>query len=149
MTAYTAKRYYFDMKWGPKEARNDLIKAGAASHRVSLEWVENHYGWIVWKLACMVRSYPDQFLAHWKSQYVLDQLLYRYEREINMGHRPVLRRILEKDDLPVKHMILVISDIVEIKSALQYGTCKGHSCCSQIHIFLYISISLKISNSII
>lgn len=123
MTAYTAKRYAFDMNWGPKEAQVDLIAAGAVSRRLSFEWVENHYGWIVWKLACLIRSFPDQYMMHWKKDYVLNQLLYRYEREINMGHRPVLRRILEKDDLPVKHMILVISDIVKIKSP-SYNTCK-------------------------
>lgn len=116
MTSSAARKYVFEGNWGPKEARNDLIKAGALSRRITFDWVENHYGWIVWKIACLIRSY-NQFTEQWKSQTVLNQLLYRYEREINNGNRPVLRKILEKDDLPMKHMILMISDIIEIKSA--------------------------------
>jgi hypothetical protein len=124
MTSLTAKNYQFDGHWGYKEAMKDLVKAGAVSNRMSSAWVENHYTLIVWKLACLIRSYPDKFKQDWTIQKVLEQLLYRYEREFNMGHRPVLKKILEQDDISVKHMILVISDIVEIKSALFYNTCK-------------------------
>ncbi|KAI8087399.1 BRCA2, oligonucleotide/oligosaccharide-binding, domain 1-domain-containing protein [Thamnidium elegans] len=121
MTISTAKRYVFDGNWGPKEAYHSMIEAGALPRRVSIEWVENHYVLIVWKIACLIRSY-NQFMDRWKPQAILEQLLYRYEREINMGNRPVLRRILEKDDLPVKHMVLMITDIIEIRSAIQYNT---------------------------
>ncbi|KAI9259853.1 hypothetical protein EDC94DRAFT_155740 [Helicostylum pulchrum] len=125
MTISTAKRYVFDGNWGPKEALRDMIEAGALPRRVTIEWVENHYVLILWKIACLIRSY-NAFMDRWKPQAILEQLLYRYEREINMGHRPVLRRILEKDDLPVKHMILMITDIVEIRSSIQYNTCKPY-----------------------
>lgn len=124
MTALTAKKYQFEGHWGYKEAMQDLVKAGAVSTRMSTLWIENHYGLIVWKFACLIRSYPDKFIQDWTSQNVLEQLLYRYEREFNMGHRPVLKKILEQDDISAKHMILVISDIIEIKSALFYNTCK-------------------------
>lgn len=125
MTISSAKRYVFDGNWGPKEALHDMIEAGALPRRVTIDWVENHYVLIVWKIACLIRAF-NAYKDRWKPQAILEQLLYRYEREVNMGDRPVLRRILERDDLPVKHMILMITDIIEIRSPIQYNTCKLH-----------------------
>ncbi|KAI8378958.1 BRCA2, oligonucleotide/oligosaccharide-binding, domain 1-domain-containing protein [Blakeslea trispora] len=122
MTVQSAKKYVFEENWGPREAERDMIQKGCLPHRLSSEWIQNHYALIVWKLACLIRSYPDQLKDDWHKQKVLDQLLYRYEREMNLGHRPVLKKILEQDDISVKHMILFISDIVEIKSAMHYNT---------------------------
>ncbi|CAO3637563.1 unnamed protein product [Mucor hiemalis] len=122
MTASNANKYVFDNNWGPKQAREDLIQAGAMSNRASLAWVENHYGLIVWKIASFIRSYPDAHTHEWNSKTILNQLLYRYEREINMGHRPILKKILEQDDLSVKHMLLMVSDIVQIKQPLHFNT---------------------------
>jgi hypothetical protein len=122
MTAPNATKYVFNGNWGFKEARHDMIKSGALPNRTSLAWVENHYGLIVWKIASLIRSYPTKFAEQWTSKTILNQLLYRYEREMNMGHRPILKKVLEQDDLAVKHMILMISDIVEIKQPLHYNT---------------------------
>ncbi|ORY90596.1 BRCA2, oligonucleotide/oligosaccharide-binding, domain 1-domain-containing protein [Syncephalastrum racemosum] len=36
----------------------------------------------------------------------------RYEREINQGERSALKRIYEQDDVPVKHMVLAVADII-------------------------------------
>lgn len=124
VTASNASKYVFDNNWGPKNAREDLINAGALPNRATLAWVENHYGLIVWKIASFIRSYPDAHTHEWSSDTILNQLLYRYEREINMGHRPVLKKLLEQDDLSVKHMILMVSDIVQIKQPLHFNTCK-------------------------
>ncbi|KAI8063719.1 uncharacterized protein B0P05DRAFT_237095 [Gilbertella persicaria] len=85
MTVQSAKKYVFDDDWGPKKAEQDMIQKGCLPHCLSFAWVENHYTLIVWKMACLIRSYPDQFRDCWDKQRVLDQLLYRYEREINMG----------------------------------------------------------------
>ncbi|KAG1459535.1 hypothetical protein G6F56_006142 [Rhizopus delemar] len=116
MTSSTARKYTFDNgTWGPKQAQRELIKVGALPSLLSFSWVENHYGWIVWKMACQIRSYPDIFISDWNPERVMHQLRYRYEREINQGHRPVLKKILEQDDIAAKHMILVISNITEIK----------------------------------
>ncbi|KAG1303644.1 hypothetical protein G6F64_009897 [Rhizopus arrhizus] len=123
MTSSTSRKYIFNGTWGIKQAHKELIDAGALPNRLSLAWVENHYGLIVWKLACQVRSYPDVFLKDWKPEIILRQLLYRYEREINQGHRPVLKKILEQDDIAAKHMILAVSDIIEINAPVFYNTC--------------------------
>ncbi|CAB0037614.1 unnamed protein product [Trichogramma brassicae] len=45
---------------------------------------------------------------------VMLELKYRYDREIDRAQRPALRKILEKDDVPSKRMILCISSITEI-----------------------------------
>lgn len=127
MTATNAKYYRFNNTWGCKEAQQDMIKADTLDHRTTLQWVENHYGLIVWKKACLVRSWPERLSIEWNSKTILDQLLYRYEREVNMGHRSVLKKILEADDIPAKHTILVITDIVEFKQGShdqQYNVCK-------------------------
>lgn len=76
MTAHMAESYTFD-GWGPKDARKELIKAGALERLLPPGWVENHYRWIVWKIASMIRSYPDEFADWWAPRKITDQLLYR------------------------------------------------------------------------
>lgn len=39
---------------------------------------------------------------------------FRYEREINLGHRSALKRILEQDDSPGRQMILVVASIIPV-----------------------------------
>ena len=124
MSASTAKKYVFEGNWGPVQARHDMLNAGAVPARTPLAWVENHYGWIVWKMASLVRSYPDIFTKDWHSRTILNQLLYRYEREVNMGQRPVLKKVLEQDVASMNHMVLLIAEIIEINQPIQHGTCK-------------------------
>ncbi|KAI9322557.1 BRCA2, oligonucleotide/oligosaccharide-binding, domain 1-domain-containing protein [Dichotomocladium elegans] len=112
MTAAAAKDHRF-YGWGPQEARKAMIRAGALEKFIPLAWVENHYRWIVWKIAGMIRSFPRHLKDWWSPKKILDQLLYRYEREINLGHRSALKRIIEQDDVPGKLMILVIVDITK------------------------------------
>ena len=37
-----------------------LVRQGADEKLLTTEWLENHYAQIVWKLACMERSFPVQ-----------------------------------------------------------------------------------------
>ncbi|CAO3685882.1 unnamed protein product [Rhizopus stolonifer] len=122
MTSSSAKNYLFSNHWGSLQAQEAMINAGALPKNTPLKWVENHYQWIVWKLACQIRSFPHDFLSDWKPETVVHQLLYRHEREVNQGQRSVLKKIMEQDDTAAKNMILVISDIKEIKSPLAYDT---------------------------
>jgi len=112
MTLTKSKIYQFS-GWGVEQARDELLRRGAASDLLPLKWVHNHYCLVVWKLGCYVRSWPENFLsAEWFCPTkVIDQLAYRYEREINRAERPALRKIVEGDDSASRHMVLCIADI--------------------------------------
>ncbi|KAJ3344103.1 Breast cancer 2, early onset [Gonapodya sp. JEL0774] len=98
--------------WGVKEAHRALLEAGALETVATLRWVRNHYRWITWKLASIVRSYhqehPDVFLRYWSENMVLDQLKYRYELEVNQCKRSALKLIIEGDDSSTRHMVVVV-----------------------------------------
>ncbi|KAF9187721.1 Breast cancer 2, early onset [Haplosporangium sp. Z 767] len=117
MTLNSARTYVFG-SWGTSNAYSDLVTRGANKNLFSMTWVENHYGLIVWKLACYVRSWPQYFFSLdtqqslWFSPTkVLEQLAYRYEREINQAERPALRKIVEGDEPAAKHMVLAVAAI--------------------------------------
>ncbi|KAG0249873.1 hypothetical protein BG011_008857 [Mortierella polycephala] len=117
MTLNSARTYVFG-SWSAFNAYNDLVAQGANKDLFSMTWVENHYGLIVWKLACYIRSWPQYFFppdtqqSSWLSPAkVLEQLAYRYEREINRAERPALRKIVEGDEPAAKHMVLAVAAI--------------------------------------
>ena len=115
-----------DHRWGAAEAHGDLIVAGATASTISREWVANHYRWIVWKLASLERSFPQKFGQKLcRPDSVLNQLRYRYEREVNLGERSALRKITEKDDTPARELVLCVWDIVtsETTSSPSFASC--------------------------
>ncbi len=71
------------------EARAALVARGADADEVSPAWILNHYRWVVWKLAAeerrLPRLYPPGSRLAWPV--VVNQLLYRYEREWNVRLR--------------------------------------------------------------
>ncbi|XP_043476330.1 breast cancer type 2 susceptibility protein-like [Leptopilina heterotoma] len=78
-------------------------------------WLRNHYRWIVWKLASLDRiklgsSDTTKLLT---PDRVMKDLKYRYDREIDRSQRPVIRKILEKDEVPSQRMVLCIAMITE------------------------------------
>ncbi|XP_048836639.1 breast cancer type 2 susceptibility protein isoform X3 [Brienomyrus brachyistius] len=84
---------------------------------ISESWVYNHYRWVVWKLACMERSFPRVMGSLCLTpQQVLLQLKYRYDLEIDQSRRSALRKIMERDDTPAKTMVLCICGIVSTGS---------------------------------
>ncbi|CAG8538001.1 11853_t:CDS:10 [Ambispora gerdemannii] len=123
MTPANAITYRFqksennESTWGFKEARDELIQYGADPKLIDETWVENHYGWILWKIASMIRSFPAMFQDWWCPTKVIEHLRYRYEREINCAHRSALKLIIEKDGSPSWPMILCVSDIYEVVSS--------------------------------
>ncbi|KAK9154038.1 hypothetical protein Sjap_001518 [Stephania japonica] len=114
MNAGTAATYVFhdDCLGGiGAEAFFDmLVQAGASN--ISKEWVTNHFKWIVWKLACYERGYPAKATGKvFTIANVFEELKYRYEREVNHGHRSALKKITEGDASPTSMMILCVSAI--------------------------------------
>ncbi|XP_076244106.1 breast cancer type 2 susceptibility protein homolog isoform X2 [Calliopsis andreniformis] len=95
--------------------RSFLASPGVDPHLLPSGWVENHYKWIVWKLASMDRvKFGSITLPRSLSPArVMMELKYRYDREIDRTERPALRKILEKDDVASKRMVLCVSSISE------------------------------------
>ncbi|TNY21422.1 Rad51-associated protein Brh2 [Rhodotorula diobovata] len=78
---------------------------------VTLQWVKNHWKLILWKAASYVRSRPDLLDQWWTFERVLDQLRYRYEREVNRAERSAIKRIQERDSPASLPMVLCVSQI--------------------------------------
>ena len=52
------------------------------------DWVKNHWGWIVWKLANTVCLWPEREGSRWAFEEVLKQLKYRcVHLAVMMGDR--------------------------------------------------------------
>ncbi|XP_057542281.1 protein BREAST CANCER SUSCEPTIBILITY 2 homolog B-like isoform X1 [Amaranthus tricolor] len=93
-----------------------LVQSEASMQYASKEWVANHYKWIVWKLASYERCYSAKVLKKFLTVLnVLEELKYRYEREVNHGQCSAIKRILEGDALPSSTLVLCVS---EVQSAL-------------------------------
>ncbi|KYM95863.1 PREDICTED: breast cancer type 2 susceptibility protein homolog [Cyphomyrmex costatus] len=92
-----------------------LASPGVDPNLVPARWVENHYRWIVWKLASMDRMKfgSTKLPRALTPSHVMAQLKYRYDREIDRSQRPAIRRILEKDDVASKRMTLCVSSIIQ------------------------------------
>ncbi|KAK8947326.1 hypothetical protein KSP39_PZI006686 [Platanthera zijinensis] len=117
MTSDTAENYRFrdtcsNIDLGPEELREMLLQSGASQGGTTEKWVSNHYKWIVWKLACLERCYPSKTISRFLTvSNVLEELKYRYEREVNYGHRSALKKVLDGDLSPSSMMILCVSAI--------------------------------------
>ena len=79
---------------------------------ISPEWFSNHYQWVVWKLAAMEVSFPHRLAGRCLTpDWLMLQMKYRYDREIDRAQRPALRKICEGDDVASRTMVLCVSHI--------------------------------------
>ncbi|CAO2208891.1 unnamed protein product [Urochloa humidicola] len=100
------------MGTGAEDFQKILLKCGASLSYATKEWVSNHYKWIVWKLASLERCYPTRAAGKfWTADNVLEELKYRYDREVSHGHRSAIKKILEGNASPSLMMVLCISAI--------------------------------------
>ncbi|XP_015622757.1 protein BREAST CANCER SUSCEPTIBILITY 2 homolog B isoform X2 [Oryza sativa Japonica Group] len=112
MDAKKAEKYKFKTDTGAEEFQKMLLACGASLTYTTKEWVSNHYKWIVWKLASLERCYPTRAAGKFlKVGNVLEELKYRYDREVNNGHRSAIKKILEGNASPSLMMVLCISAI--------------------------------------
>lgn len=80
---------------------------------VSENWIANSLKWIMWKLASMEQRFPSYFAAKALTPAnVCQQLKYRYYREIDCAERSAIRRIVERDDVAAKRLVLFVSDVL-------------------------------------
>ncbi|KAG9028496.1 hypothetical protein FRB95_006397 [Tulasnella sp. JGI-2019a] len=94
---------------GTNDALTSLREKGC--NLATPEWVDNHWGMILWKLASLICAYPNLLKDKWTYHEVVNQLLYRYERELNRVQRPAFRLITEGDTPSTKPMVICVSVI--------------------------------------
>ncbi|KAL2901878.1 Protein BREAST CANCER SUSCEPTIBILITY 2-like protein B [Bienertia sinuspersici] len=97
----------FTICWFSLELLSDM-------HRKSklILWVTNHCKWIVWKLASYERCYSSKTMMKFLTvTNVLEELKYRYEREVNHGQRSAIKKVLEGDASPSSMLVLCVSKI--------------------------------------
>ncbi|KAH9373611.1 hypothetical protein HPB48_014792 [Haemaphysalis longicornis] len=90
-----------------------LSMPGVDGKLVSESWLDNHYRWVVWKLASMELHCPQVFGGRSLTpDQVMLQLKYRYDIEIDHSSRSALRKIYERDDIPSKSLVLCVSAVM-------------------------------------
>lgn len=101
--------------------RSFLASPGVDPNLLSTGWIENHYKWIVWKLASMDRVKLGSITLPrvLTPARVMMELKYRYDREIDRSQRSAVRKILEKDDVAMKRMVLCVSSIAECDDSIE------------------------------
>ncbi|KAF7988642.1 hypothetical protein HCN44_001215 [Aphidius gifuensis] len=92
--------------------RSFLASPGVDTNLLPNGWFENHYKWIIWKLASMDRLNFNNLTRSLTPQNVMGQLKYRYDREIDRSERSPIRKIMEKDDVSTRRMVLCVSRII-------------------------------------
>jgi hypothetical protein len=122
MTKDSARSFVFQDGVDSSVMKQCLVQVGADAKLLTDEWLANHYGQIVWKLACMERSMPDKCAGKClNTERVFLQLKYRYEREINKAQRSAIHKIVEKDDVPHRFLVLCVASIRGFGS--EHGVC--------------------------
>ena len=102
--------------FGPREAHQALLSAGASSRLLELRWTAHHFAMVVWRMALR-----DLAGASWGNRpgrgvwlnraCILDRLLYRCERELARGHRPALRAVAQGDAAAVRPTVLQVTEV--------------------------------------
>ncbi|NXY14594.1 BRCA2 protein, partial [Atrichornis clamosus] len=107
-------------KAGKKEFYRALCDTpGVDPNLITEAWVYNHYRWIVWKLAAMEVSFPQEFANRCLTpEMVLLQLKYRYDLEVDKSKRSAIKKIMERDDAAGKTLVLCISKIISLSTVV-------------------------------
>jgi hypothetical protein len=96
--------------WGTLRAALGVEIGAETTAALGQDWLENHYRWIVWKLACQQRCFAATLgTLGFGPVAVVSQLVGRYHREILKKNRSVLLRIADAADMPNVQMVLCIA----------------------------------------
>jgi hypothetical protein len=89
-------------------------------------WISNHLNLIGWKLAAYeATGISDICDMQVDLQTVFKQLCYRFEREVNLAQRSILKKISERDDSPAGYMVLFVYSIEFTGGAIQISVSDG------------------------
>ncbi|XP_078078352.1 breast cancer type 2 susceptibility protein [Mustelus asterias] len=92
-----------------------LDSPGVDAKLISEAWAYNHYKWIVWKFAAMETAFPKEFGSRCLTpENILLHLKYRYDVEIDQCHRSALKKIMERDDVAAKTLVVCVSQIISM-----------------------------------
>ncbi|XP_047038742.1 breast cancer type 2 susceptibility protein [Helicoverpa zea] len=93
------------------EKLKELFQNAVNDKLIPKGWLDNHLKLILWKLI----SYEFKFKMSnvCNARNVIDQLKYRYDKELYNAQRSALRKIFEKDDVPSKTLVLFVAGIFE------------------------------------
>ncbi|NWY04451.1 BRCA2 protein, partial [Nothoprocta ornata] len=113
-----------DGKAGKREFYRALCDTPGVDPKLITEaWVYNHYRWIVWKLAAMEVSFPQEFANRCLTpDTVLLQLKYRYDLEVDRSKRSAIKKITERDDTAGKTLVLCVSKILSLSTVVSPGS---------------------------
>ncbi|XP_048454164.1 breast cancer type 2 susceptibility protein isoform X2 [Rhincodon typus] len=92
-----------------------LDSPGVDPRLISEAWAYNHYKWLVWKFAAMETAFPKEFGGRCLTpETILLHLKYRYDVEIDKCRRSALKKIMERDDVPAKTLVVCVSKIISM-----------------------------------
>ncbi|XP_043548640.1 breast cancer type 2 susceptibility protein [Chiloscyllium plagiosum] len=92
-----------------------LDSPGVDPRLINEAWAYNHYKWLVWKFAAMEIAFPKEFGGRCLTpEAILLQLKYRYDVEIDQCYRSALKKIMERDDVAAKTLVVCISKIISM-----------------------------------
>lgn len=77
------------------------------------KWLTHHLSLILLKLSAIERSFPER-LGDERTLNVANvmlQIKYRYDKEIDRAERSILRKVLEKDEVASRRMVLYVARI--------------------------------------
>mmetsp|Transcript_32458 Transcript_32458/g.56131 ORF Transcript_32458/g.56131 Transcript_32458/m.56131 type:complete len:568 (+) Transcript_32458:12-1715(+) len=80
------------------------------------DWMKRHYRLVVWKYAGIARRISGCGEV-FSIKRVLASLEKRYTKEVDNGHRSVLKRVVDGDEFPSCHMVLCVGEIKKVKDA--------------------------------
>ncbi|GCB69423.1 hypothetical protein scyTo_0013969, partial [Scyliorhinus torazame] len=92
-----------------------LDSPGVDPKLISEVWAYNHYKWLVWKFAAMEATFPKEFGSRCLTpETILLHLKYRYDIEIDQCRRSALKKIMERDDVAAKTLVVCVSQIISM-----------------------------------
>eukprot|EP01022_Parablepharisma_sp_SALTPOND_P007398 TRINITY_DN1302_c1_g1_i1.p1 TRINITY_DN1302_c1_g1~~TRINITY_DN1302_c1_g1_i1.p1 ORF type:complete len:962 (+),score=113.51 TRINITY_DN1302_c1_g1_i1:126-3011(+) len=113
-----------EKKIGPKQLHSFLL--ANVKGNIPLEWVQNHYRLIVWKLGSYSVNYEKNLLT---LENVMYQLWKRYNNEYVLNKYPFFYNVVVTSKISMKaHCVLILMQIIEVsdKSGIILELSDGH-----------------------